>query len=315
MNKTLRVLYALALISLAAFTVPSANALTVLTPTTLSAAIADSSVQVMTVTSATGFTVATQTVAYIDNELVFVKSVSGTSIGIIRGYGGTNAHSHSSGALVFVGAPNLFFASRSISPQGTCVRANEAVLPYINTNTGVISDCVGGQWVQGFRTPEPRFRVYAPEPGAVLYTSVNTTGTTLGATTLYCVETVLPYNKLLTGIALLNGTTVGTDKHYVALYDNTGNVVANSALAGVTTSGASVFQQFAFTSTYYAVGPAQYFACFQTNGTTDTVRMAVTGVNDNQLTKGQTGATFGTLPALTVPTTFTTAVGPYVYLY
>jgi hypothetical protein len=43
--------------------------------------------------------------------------------------------------------------------------------------------------------------------------------------------------------------------------------------------------------------------------------MAVTGVNDNILTKGQTGATFGTLPALTVPTAFTTAVGPYVYLY
>jgi hypothetical protein len=44
--------------------------------------------------------------------------------------------------------------------------------------------------------------------------------------------------------------------------------------------------------------------------------MAVTGSSaDNTLTKGQTGATFGTIPALTVPTTFTTAVGPYVYLY
>jgi hypothetical protein len=43
--------------------------------------------------------------------------------------------------------------------------------------------------------------------------------------------------------------------------------------------------------------------------------MAVTGVNDNFLTAGQTGATFGTVPTLTVPTTFTTAVGAYIFLY
>src|SRR5207244_4421622 len=125
-----------------------------------------------------------------------------------------------------------------------------------------------------------------------------------------------PYNKQLTGIALLNGTTAaGTDKHYVVLYDQGGTALANSAVAGASTSGASTYQTFAFTTKFYAVGPAQYFACFQTNGTTDTVRMVVTGTQDTLLTKGQTGATFGTVPALTVPTTFTTAVGPYVYLY
>jgi hypothetical protein len=41
----------------------------------------------------------------------------------------------------------------------------------------------------------------------------------------------LPGNKLLTGIALLNGTTVGTDNRYAILYDNAGNALANSALA------------------------------------------------------------------------------------
>jgi hypothetical protein len=46
------------------------------------------------------------------------------------------------------------------------------------------------------------------------------------------------------------------------------------------------------------VGPAQYFACFQTNGTTDTARMLVTSVTDFTLTKGQTSGTFG---AVAVP--------------
>ena len=40
------------------------------------------------------------------------------------------------------------------------------------------------------------------------------------------------------------------------------------------------------------MGPAQYFACFQTNGTTDTARMLVTSVTDFTLTKGQTSGTF-----------------------
>ena len=43
--------------------------------------------------------------------------------------------------------------------------------------------------------------------------------------------------------------------------------------------------------------------------------MAHTAYQDNFLTKGQTGVTFGTVPTLTVPTSFTDAVGPYVYLY
>jgi hypothetical protein len=300
----------------AALAIPfPAGAQTVLTPTTLSSAIGDNKIQVMVVSSATGF-VANTTVAYIDKELVAVKSVSGTTIGIIRGQGGTSSAAHPSGAQVFVGTPNQFFSKpNQLVPSGSCTRTAELVVPMINVANGVISDCVGGQWVNGVRTPEPKWRIMVPDPGGTAYSSINTAGTTTGATTVYCSEVNLPSNKLLTGIALLNGTTVGTDKHYVVLYDSAGNAIANSAVAGVTTSGASTYQQFAFTSTYYAVGPAQYFACFQANGTTDNVRMAVTGTNDNLLTKGQTGATFGTIPALTVPTTFTTAVGPYVYLY
>jgi hypothetical protein len=190
-------------------------------------------------------------------------------------------------------------------------------LPFVNAQTGNISDCLGGKWVKGPLAPLTQFRVFNPNTGGTAYTSINTSGTTLAATTMYCTELDLPTNKLLTGLAVLNGTSAdGTDKHLVALYDAGGNLLANSALAGAATSGASVFQQFAFTSPFFAVGPASYFACMQTNGTTNTVRMAVTGGSaDNILTKGVTGQTFGTLAAFTAPTTFTTAVGPYVYAY
>lgn len=40
---------------------------------------------------------------------------------------------------------------------------------------------------------------------------------------------------LLTGIGVLNAATVGTDKGLVSLYDSTGALLANSAVAGVTT--------------------------------------------------------------------------------
>jgi len=115
---------------------------------------------------------------------------------------------------------------------------------------------------------------------------------------------------------VLNGTTVGTDKHLLILYDGTGNLIANSATAGATTSGASTYQTYAFTTPYYVVGPAKYYACLQSNGTTDSLRMLTAGTQDNITTKAVTGQTFGTIAAtFTVPTTFTTVVGPYWELF
>jgi hypothetical protein len=319
--KTLRsILFALA--AFVAPFAPLAHAQTLLVPTTLSAAISGAGTQVMTVASVTtvsGYTVVAGTVGYLDNEEVIIKplngTVSGTTLGIIRGQGGTTAAPHASGALVFLGPPNAFASTPGINPQGSCTRGNQLYLPFINVKEAVISDCLGGQWTNGVTTRSPRFRIYSPEPGGTAYTSLNTSGTSLIATEVYCTETFVPTNKLLTGAAVLAGTSVSTDSWYMVLYDSGGTALANSAVAGATLSGASTYQQQAFTSKFFAVGPADYFVCFQSNGTSATARMAVTGVNDNILTKGQTGATFGTIPALTVPTTFTTAVGPYVYLY
>src|SRR5208337_700003 len=112
----------------------------------------------------------------------------------------------------------------------------------------------------------------------------------------------VPGNKLATGLGIMFGTTAGgTNLHLVALLDSSGNVVANSALAGATNSTASTYVNFAFTAKYLVVGPAQYFACTQSNGTSDTIRMLVTGTQDTYLTTSKTG-TFGTIPTITVPT-------------
>lgn len=300
---------------------------TILTHTTLASAVTTSSTTSIALTSATGVT-AGSTVLFIadgEGEAVFVNSVNGTNIGVTRGYQSLGkARTHASGALVFIASTGVE-AINNVAPTGSCTRANVPYLPIIslglNGAASTISDCVGGVWVNGVTTAQgnTQFRLQTPPTGGATYLnlpSAAAAGTTLSASTMYCIEMDLPYNKLLTGIGILLGTTGATDKHLVALYDATGNLVANSAVAGQTAGTASTYEAIPFTTSYYAVGPAQYFGCLQTNGTTALVRMLATGNQDTYLTKGFTGQTFGTIPAtVTVPTTFTTAVGPYSYLY
>jgi len=317
-------------IFLSLFALAISHAQTLITPTTLSAAVSDSKTTVLQVASATGIsgpalpstpqTAATLTDLYIDHELMEVRGVSGTNIVVRRGAGGTVGVAHKSGALVFFGVPSSFVARPlQTELQGACTRgtAPADVLPKINVLTGVISDCLGGTWVNGVANALQPYKQQFPPTGGTAYTALNSSGTTLVAGTTYCTEVNLPANRLLTGIGVLAGTTVGTDKWLTVLYDSAGNALANSALApGSSNNGstASIYIALAFTAKYFAVGPAQYFACAQSNGTTDTIRMVVTGVSDQLLTKSFTG-TFGTIGALTAPTTFTTAVGPWLELY
>jgi len=304
---------------------------TILTHTTLSSAVTSSAATTIPLTSTSGLTAAASIIFVADGagEAMFVNSVNTTAntVGVTRGYQSLGkARPHASGALVFVipgGAlqqvpPPL----ANVLPTGSCTRGNLAYLPIIASGLGgvaaTVSDCVGGVWVNGNIVPQNNaaFRLPFPNTGGTAYTAINTNGTTLAATTMYCSEIDVLASKLVTGLGVLNGTTATTDNHLVALYDSTGNLLANSAVAGVVASGASTYQNIAFTTSYYLVGPAQYYGCLQTNGTTATVRMIVTGTQDTFLTKGVTGQTFGTIPAsFTAPTTFTTAVGPYWEIY
>lgn len=325
MKKQINFALAAALLALVALiAVPSASAQTILTTTTLSAAVTATNGVPIAVTSATGIT-AGNTLIFVDTEAMFVNAVSGTTLSVTRGYFGGRSETHISGALVWIGPPQAFgWALPGGYPAGSCTRTalgvNNNYLPYINTDTGVISDCIGGVWVTGGNSTGSFgtfFRVSLPACGAVVYTACGTNTVVAAATSMYCTELDVPASKYATGLGILNGATVGTDKHILILYDGTGNLIANSATAGATTSGASTYQTYAFTTPYYVVGPAKYYGCLQSNGTpTDSVQMIVTGKQDNTTTKAVTGQTFGTIAtSFTVPTTFTTAVGPYFELY
>jgi hypothetical protein len=296
--------------------VASLPAQTVLNPTTLSAAISTTYTRTFSVTSATGFT-ANTTMAYVDREAILITAVSGTTITGMRGANGTIATTHASGAYIFVSSINNFFTT---TPSGSCTRTTEAVLPRINVRDGTISDCNNGEWVTGAPSQGTKtvasYKIYAPDPGGTAYTSLDTNGNVAGAATeLYCTEVYLPTSKLLTGIGVLNGTTVTTNKYIAVLFDAGGKYLAYSAVAGTTTATASVYQPLAFTSTFFAVGPAKYFGCIILNGTTDTYRRINTSTHDAILGGKVTGQTFGTIANITPPTAFTTALAPYLILY
>lgn len=141
------------------------------------------------------------------------------------------------------------------------------------------------------------------------------TSTTNSSTVANYADIFVPYLNTWTGIAILNGATVGTDKGIVSLHDNLGNVLATSALAGATTSGASAFQSYNFTATFKNKYLGQYFIGYTSNGTTDNIQTIKTATILDSLTQTATGQVFGTVAALTPPTTFTADKGPIAFLF
>ena len=134
------------------------------------------------------------------------------------------------------------------------------------------------------------------------------------AGTMNLSEIYVPYWNTWKGLAVLNGTIVGTDNMLVALYSSSGVLVANSAVAGALSAGASVFQNRDFLLPQ-VLAPGRYFCGVQSNGITAQTNKFVAANGVNVLTAAPTG-TFGTVPAtITVPTTFVTAVGCVAELY
>jgi hypothetical protein len=206
---------------------------------------------------------------------------------------------------------------RNQSAQGIVVGNSS----YQNTGEDFSNTAVGavvyGNWFQdqGASAGVPitaKLRYPTIPVGSVAYGSLGTS-TTPVAGTIYWAEVWIDACKSLTGIGILNGATVGNDKHIVAIYRNDGTLLANSNTAGVTTSGADAFQEIAFTAAT-VVAPGRYWIALQMNGTTDRFRSIAASTFVDVKTKSAAGS-FGTLTALTVPTTFTADVGPIAYAY
>jgi len=302
----------LTLLAALVFAVPS-NAATIISRTTLSAAVTSTSTTTVVVASATGIT-ATSTALFIDGEFMTVNAVNSTTLSVTRQ---GRSSTHKSGVTVWFGPANAFkTVTPPGHPAGSCTRATELYLPWINVASAVISDCLGGVWVNGVTAPLTRTIIDSPVSGGAVLTGVGTSTTTTN-TSMYCSEMYLPTNKLLTGLRALNGTAVGNGTRLVALYDASGILLANSATAGATTANASNYQAYAFTANYYAVGPATYFGCSQASNSSDSLNLVVTADgNAGLLTQIYTGQTFGTIPAtVTAPSAYTTAQGPYFAFY
>lgn len=133
----------------------SAFAQTALTSTTLSAALSGASDQVMSIASASGWTATSssaQTYAVIDREVVGIRSVSGTQVGITRGLFSTRATGHISGATVYY-IPAGAVALSNFDRSGACSTSapgdqtqNGTTLPVLNPTTGRAYTCLGGAW-------------------------------------------------------------------------------------------------------------------------------------------------------------------------
>lgn len=118
---------------------------TVGTKTTLSGAVTAAQPTII-VASATGFAVGYQ--VWIDQELMRVVSVNGTTITVQRGFRGTGSQAHATSEFVLVSpetAAETHFLSYDPDHGAACTRGvgQARVLPWVNIRTGVNWNCWG----------------------------------------------------------------------------------------------------------------------------------------------------------------------------
>lgn len=143
---------------------------------------------------------------------------------------------------------------------------------------------------------------------------VGTDAAAAAATDLDYVEFEIPYRKLCTGAAALNGTTVGTDLVKYGLYNSAGVLIATTDPEGTLGAGADVFQQIAF-ATAVTVSPGRYFFGLKVNGTTHCHQRASAG-SPMRICEREGSHVFLTSENITsIATTFTADRAPIGYVY
>ncbi len=142
--------------------------------------------------------------------------------------------------------------------------------------------------------------------------TVATMGTDATAvnTETYIVEVFIPHNCTITGISfLLNASATGNITG--ALATSTGAIITGAKTASTAATAAAAYQQIPFATPYVAVGPAKYFVLMQNSGSNHYQAHVVGNFGASK----KTGETYGTITAVTAPTTFTTNLGPICDLY
>lgn len=150
-------------------------------------------------------------------------------------------------------------------------------------------------------------------PGATLTTYSATDTAASSSTAVYLANVFVPANCLVTGIAILNGTNVTTDKVVNYLFNSAGKMIGQTLAAG-TVPVADTFQEIDLITAVNITGPAVYWIGRQTNGTTVTLQKMVAGTA-NMLAGTVAGTSFGAETVIVPPTTMTTNTGPAGFLY
>lgn len=217
------------------------------------------------------------------------------------------------GVQVYNGTTNLgLFSQIKCSSGVTCSNSSGKMQIVAGSTSGAVTFGGALTLTGGVASSAATKTIWGTwSPAAV----ANATSATPAATSVYMTQIWVPHNETVTGIGVLNAGTVGTNKYIVALFDSTGAVVANSALAGVITSGASAFQKVPFTATAAILGPKTYWLAIYMNGAVDRYYAVPTLGQMSGLAGEVTGQTFGTVAAVTLPTSFTADKGPVAYLY
>lgn len=144
-----------------------------------------------------------------------------------------------------------------------------------------------------------------------------TTGTDTAATngTAYYVSIYVPGKTLITGIQNLIGSVGGTDKVIGAIYDISGNLLANTLATGTTVGTAANTQQVPLTLPKILDGPNFYLVSLTFNGTTAKFR-SIPAFCDNGCIAGSVAQVFGTEGNIAPSATkFTADKGPICSLY
>lgn len=226
---------------------------------------------------------------FVGREEMHVLAINGTTLTVERGSNGTLAEAYPSGTGAFIGSPSAF-----------------------------------KDFITGYSVPFPQFgdwyvnNTYTWETTFPPFDGRTPTQVTDVSGKLWYSAIQIPNSQILTGACMLNGNGTLADKMILALWDRNGNVLATSAVAGVTQSGTSVLQCQAFINPVVVQGPNLYYLGVQGNGTTAASIAAVPsgGAPTNYPTGVQTGGTFGTIGNITSPaTTFTAGVGPIMAVY
>ena len=237
-----------AIFALAGFAALSAHAQTILSSTTLGAAITATNQTTITLASTSTMQTAgpvnqVNTVLYVDKELMNVQTVVDSTHVVVKratgpGYGGRPVL-HANGATVYFSltstngnfitpAASYFNTNSGPITYGSCTYANEVVLPRIYTFWGKAFDCIGSQWV---RTDTNENNTLA-------------TGVTVPAGTFTPTATVMVTDTGTSALVTLNvpnGAQPGFTLKFIPggafTTTNAGNIrIASTAVAGKTLS-------------------------------------------------------------------------------